>query len=172
MNYFTAATMRRLFSPRHELSCSWWTWRRLCRELRKRGLQCSRESGAFLLGWMEGKRCRVVDFVFYDDLDPHCLDSGIVHFDGRYFSELWAICKARKLSVVADIHTHPFGAGQSQSDREHPMISSAGHLALILPHFATAPGLRRGVAIYRYLGAKQWRTILASERDDFFHIGL
>lgn len=172
MNCFTAATMRRLFSPQHELSCSWWTWRRLCRALRLRGLRCSRESGAFLLGRIEGTRRRIVDFVLYDDLDPHSLDSGIVHFDGRYFSELWAMCRARGLSVVADIHTHPFGAGQSQSDREHPMISSAGHIALILPYFATAPGMHRGVVVHRYLGAKQWQTILPRERADFFHIGL
>ena len=110
MNFFNLATMRRLFAPRHELSCSWLLWLRLRDKLRERGRRCSRESGAFLLGRREDDRARVVDFVLYDDLDPHCLDSGIVRFNGRYFSELWAICKARSLSVVADIHVHPGGA--------------------------------------------------------------
>lgn len=132
MNFSIAGTMRRLFAPRHELSCSWFLWRRLLARLRERGRNRSRESGAFLLGQRHCGRAQIVDFVLYDDLDPHCLDSGIVRFDGRYFSELWALCKARGLTVVADVHVHPGGSGQSDSDRAHPMISRAGHIALIL----------------------------------------
>ncbi len=154
MNFFNLATIRRLFAPRHELSCSWLLWLRLCRKLRERGRRYSRESGAFLLGRREDGRARVVDFILYDDLDPHCLDSGIVRFDGRYFSELWAICKARGLSVVADVHVHPGGAGQSDSDRDHPMISRAGHIALILPRFATdAAGGQGGGGAIRRIGS-------------------
>lgn len=172
MNYFTLATMRRLFAPQHELSCSWFLWRRLKTRLRERGRDCSRESGAFLLGYREGTAARIVDFVLYDDLDPHSLDSGIVRFNGRYFSELWAICKARGLTVVADVHVHPQGSGQSNSDRDHPMISRAGHIALILPDFAIGAQPRCGIGIYRYLGSKQWQAVPASERPSFFHIGL
>ena len=171
MNFFIAETMRRLLAPRHELSCSWFLWRRLCRRLRDRGRNRSRESGAFLLGHRHGKRARIVDFVLYDDLDPHCFDSGIVRFDGRYFGDLWALCKARGLTVVADIHVHPGGAGQSESDREHPMISCAGHTALILPRFGVEPLPRREIGIYRYRGGKQWTTVPAAERRSFFHIG-
>jgi hypothetical protein len=172
MNFFNLATIRRLFAPRHEMSCSFLLWLRLCEKLRERGRRCSRESGAFLLGRREDGRARVIDFVLYDDLDPHCLDSGIVRFDGRYFSELWAICKARGLSVVADIHVHPGGAGQSDSDCDHPMISRAGHIALILPRFATGRQPRRDIGMYRYLGGKRWATVPAAERSRFFHIGL
>lgn len=172
MNFFSPVTMRRLFAPRHELSCSWFVWRRLKAKLRERGRSCSRESGAFLLGHREGGRARIVDFVLYDDLDPHALDSGIVRFDGRYFSDLWAICRKRGLIVVADVHVHPGGSGQSGSDRDHPMIARAGHIALILPRFATGQQLRRDVGIYCYLGAKQWHTVRPSERREFFHISL
>lgn len=172
MNFFNLVTMRRLFAPRHELSCSWFLWRRLKARLRERGLRCSRESGAFLLGRREGGCAHIVDFVLYDDLDPHALDTGIVRFNGRYFSELWAICKARGLTVVADVHVHPEGAGQSDSDREHPMISRSGHIALILPNFAVGFQPRREIGVYRYLGAKQWGTVPFSDRRRFFHIGL
>ena len=171
MNSFIVETMRRLLAPRHELSCSWFLWRRLCRRLRERGQNRSRESGAFLLGYRYGKRARIVDFVLYDDLDPHCLDSGIVRFDGRYFGELWTLCKARELAVVADIHVHPGGAIQSESDRAHPMISVAGHIALILPRFGAGPLPRREIGIYRYNGRKRWTVVPAAERRYFFHIG-
>ena len=172
MNFFNAVIMRRLFAPRHELSCSWFLWRRLKVKLRERGRRCCRESGAFLLGCRDGGNARIVDFVLYDDLDPHALDSGIVRFDGRYFSDLWAICKSRGLTVVADVHVHPGGSGQSDSDRAHPMICQAGHIALILPRFATGAQPRRDIGIYRYLGGKQWDTVQPSARRQFFHIGL
>ena len=161
MDFSIAETMHRLLAPRHELSCSWILWWRLCRQLRERGQNRSRESGAFLLGRRQGERARVVEFIPYDDLDPNCLDSGIVRFDGRYFSDLWALCKARGLTVVADIHVHPGGAGQSASDRAHPMIARAGHIALILPRFAIPPQPRREIGIYRYRGGKRWTAIPA-----------
>lgn len=172
MNFFTAETMRRLFAPQHELSCSWLMWRRLIGRLRERGRDRSRESGAFLLGRRSDGRARIVDFILYDDLDPHCLDTGIVRFDGRHFGALWSICKERGLTVVADVHVHPGGAGQSDSDQAHPMISRAGHVAMILPRFAAGRQPRRGIGIYRYLGGKRWSPVPMHQKRQFFHISL
>jgi len=163
-------TIRRLLAPQHELFCSIFVWMRLLRCLRERGRDCSRESGAFLLGTKDNARATIVDFVLYDDLDPHALDSGIVRFDGRHFGKLWDICKARGLSVVADVHVHPGAAFQSSSDQDYPMISRSGHIALILPDFARAPVPISKVGIYRYLGAKQWATIRSPQR--FFFVGI
>lgn len=172
MNFFIAETMCRLVAPNHELSCSWFVWRRVLAGLRQRGRDFTRESGAFLLGHRHGDRRRIVEFVLYDDLDPHCLDTGIVRIDGRYFTELWDVCKRRGLTVVADVHTHPGSSKQSESDRAHPMITCAGHIALIVPRFATAPVRRSEIGIYRYLGAKRWWPVLAPNRSTFFCLGL
>ncbi len=172
MNFSILPTIRRLWSPRHEISCSWFMWRRLLAKLRERGRNASRESGAFLLGQRDSGVARIVDFVLYDDLDPCALDTGIVRFDGRYFGELWEICRRRHLSVVADVHVHPGGAGQSDSDRAHPMISRAGHIALILPDFAQPPVRPARVGIYRYLGNKLWSPVPSADRSDFLHIGV
>jgi len=172
MNFSIPATMRRLIAPRHRLSCSPRLWERLLALLRERGQQESRESGAFLLGVRAGKRARITDFVLYDDLDPHCLDTSIVSFDGRYFDDLWELCRQRGLIVIADVHVHPEGAGQSGSDRANPMISRAGHIALIVPAFARQPVRRRDLGIYEYRRSKQWRIVAPRERQRFFHIGI
>lgn len=172
MNFSIAAITHRLFAPRHELACSWLIWKRLLTGLRNHG-RGRGESGAFLLGRRDADgRARILDFVLYDDLDPHCLDSGTVHFDGRYFSELWAICDAQNLTVVADVHTHPGGAGQSGSDQAYPMIARAGHLALILPNYARDPVKRPEIGIYRYGGAKRWDAVPSDRRRAFLSIGL
>ena len=172
MNFSIAATMYRLFAPRHKISCSWQLWRRLCKDLRTRGQNRTRESGAFLLGQVVEVRRRIVDYILYDDLDPQCLDTGIVRFDGRYFSDLWSHCRKHNVTVVADIHVHPGGAGQSSSDKANPMISMKGHIAFILPNFAAKPCSRRNLSIYLYEGAKQWTTIPGGQRNAFFDIGL
>lgn len=172
MNFSIVQIIRRLSSPRHELSCSWFLWRRLLRQLRERGKNATQESGAFLLGRREGGGAHITDFVLYDDLDPRALDTGIVRFDGRYFGDLWEICRRRRLQVVADVHVHPGSSGQSDSDRAHPMISRAGHIALILPDFAQPPIRRAKIGVYRYLGDKQWSSVPIVDRKTFLHIGL
>jgi proteasome lid subunit RPN8/RPN11 len=172
MSFSIVEIICRLCAPLHELSCSWFLWRRLLGGLRERGRHGSRESGAFLLGRRRGGRARISEFLLYDDLDPHCLDTGIVSFDGRHFGRLWDICKERGLMVVADVHTHPNGSQQSDSDRAHPMIARAGHLALIVPRFAASPVRRHDIGIYRYQGARQWDAVPAQQRRRFFHIGI
>ncbi|SRR5260370_11164194 len=139
---------------------------------RPQGHNGSRESGAFLLGKRRHGRARIHTFMLYDDLDPRCLDTGIVSFDGRYFGKLWDVCKEQDLTVVGDIHTHPGGSQQSDSDRAHPMIARAGHIALIVPQFAASPVRQTEVGIYRYEGAKRWYIVPSNERRRFLHVGI
>jgi hypothetical protein len=171
MNFSIRQTICRLFAPQHELSCSWFLWRRLLSELRERG-EGRHESGAFLLGHRAAGRARVVDFIPYDDLDPQCLDTGIVQFDGMYFGRLWELCRERQLTVVADVHTHPGRAIQSLSDRDNPMIAQRGHLALILPNFAAGSPSRRSIGMYRYRGNHEWDVVPPERRDVFLHTGI
>jgi proteasome lid subunit RPN8/RPN11 len=109
--------------------------------------------------------------VLYDDLDPNSLHTGIVRFDGRYYSDLWQICNKRQLVVVADVHTHPAGPAQSISDRANPMIASAGHIAIIIPNFAQPPVRRAALGVYRYMGNRKWFEVPERDRAEFFHIG-
>jgi proteasome lid subunit RPN8/RPN11 len=172
MSFSVVATTRHLIAPRHELSCSWRTWRAVLTGLRSRGGGV-RESGAFLLGQRHGNgRARIEEFVLYDDLDPHVLDSGIIRFDGRHFGRLWDLCRRKGSTVVADVHTHPCGPEQSDSDQWHPMISQRGHVALIVPRFALGSCSAADVGVYRYQGGKRWQAVARQERRHFFYIGI
>jgi proteasome lid subunit RPN8/RPN11 len=133
-------------------------WEKLIYELRKRGYG-ERESGAFLLGKVDENQ--ILEFVCYDDLDPHCLDHGIITFDGGGYVPLWQMCKEKRLTVLADVHTHPGEwVGQSRSDSNHPMIAQLGHIAIILPEYAQAKNLTlKDAGIYEYQGDKKWKTV-------------
>lgn len=158
-----------LLGTEPRIVCDAETWNAGVRELAKRTLGGRRESGAFLLGADSGQTKRILEFVFYDDIDPHSLDSGIVHFAGLRLPKLWEHCRNRGYGVVADVHVHPGGYDQSDSDQDDPVMPRAGHIAMIIPHYArggTKPG---EVGVYEYRGNGIWvdRT---SEGPRFFQL--
>jgi len=153
MSFFNPETTSRVPQPRLRIREA--LWEVLLEGLRERGAGV-RESGAFLLGTGEGAERTATGFVLYDDLDPNCLNEGYVRFDGRYYGRLWELCNRDSLSVVADVHTHPYGPGQSHSDKAHPMVSIPGHIALIVPNFAQGGVSATDVGVYVYRGRHRW----------------
>jgi hypothetical protein len=126
-------------------------------ELARRTRDGQRESGAFLLGRDEGNGTkRILEFVFYDDIDSHSLDTGIVQFSGAKLPLLWKHCRMRGYGVVADVHVHPAGYWQSASDQADPVMPRIGHIALIIPHFARRGTVPGQIGLYEYLGNGSW----------------
>jgi proteasome lid subunit RPN8/RPN11 len=153
-----------------KLVCSGRLWNRGVNELRRRA-GGRRESGAFLLGTTKGNTRRIRQFLFYDDVDATCFKNGIVEFDGSKFGIVWQKCRDLKMTVVADVHVHPCGFGQSWSDRDNPMIPNVGHLAVILPDYAARGRMPGGIGIYEYLGSRRWLDY-SPQGAGIFHVGL
>lgn len=141
--------------PRLEVSARVWT--DLISGIRTRGAG-TRESGAFLLGDVVDGARQVRQIVPYEELEQAAALSNHVRLTNRAFQKLWDTCACDRVQVVADIHSHPFGATQSRSDRENPMIALKGHLALIVPYFAMRGTSPSDVTINEYIGAHRWRT--------------
>jgi proteasome lid subunit RPN8/RPN11 len=140
-------------------------WEALLAELARRG-NGEHECGAFLLGIDRN----ISQIVYYDNLAPGCLDSGVVVFPGSGYTPLWDYCAANGLRVIADIHTHPWGPHQSLLDRQNPMIAQHGHLALIVPDFALRPVPISEVGIYAYIGNHQWLNLSGPGAPEIFHL--
>jgi proteasome lid subunit RPN8/RPN11 len=125
------------------LEISWPMFTKLMAELGQRG-QGRREAGAFLLAQREPAsaerphaRPRVTAVAYYDDLDPDSLTGGIT-FGAAGYSALNARCRAERLRVVGDIHTHPHRwVAQSGIDAAHPMLATKGHIAIIAPNYGS-----------------------------------
>jgi proteasome lid subunit RPN8/RPN11 len=116
----------------------------------------ARESGAFLLGRRDGDVAVVEELAYYDDLESGCLDSGMVVLTGAAFTALWQRCRTSGRAVVADVHTHPRRARQSDLDRRNPMIAMAGHIAIIVPNYAQGTPDPSALGIYVYRGSHTW----------------
>lgn len=145
-------------------------WQELLDELAARGGGV-RESGAFLLADAAGDRRRVVRAVYLDDLDPNSLQGGI-SFRGTAYGALWRICRRERLTVVADVHTHPgSGVAQSTIDRRNPMIATAGHVAVIVPDYAERPVGGREVGVHVYRGEHQWTSAFGRDAARLLYVG-
>jgi proteasome lid subunit RPN8/RPN11 len=165
------AIIRAFAAPNHRLRCKPGLWRELLAELCKRGEGCH-EAGAFLLGPEGSGRREVTGVVYYDDLEPEAYSSGVCILHAPAFSKLWAMCREHGLTVVADVHTHPAGAGQSRADRMNPMVAQAGHIAIIVPNFAAAPVATAMLGIYEYRGQHTWFDRSPRARRGFLYTGI
>lgn len=137
-------------------------WEELLEHLRHQGGGV-RESGAFLLGRKTEATRTVAAFLPYERLQADALHDDYVSLTAASFAKLWELCDQEALSVVADVHTHRFGAGQSRSDRENPMIALRGHIALIVPNFARDGRGFQGVGLYVYQGSHRWSSHFGSD---------
>lgn len=146
-----------LTSPDAVIAAPKWLWSSVVASLRSKG-DGERESGCFLLGDIDGGIRYVRDVVYFDELDARC-ETGHLSLDAGAFTELWKICEARGMAVVADVHTHPGVALQSDTDERNPAISQVGHVAMIVPEFAMTIREHEGLGVFVYRGRHQWATI-------------
>jgi len=174
MSFSIRATIRAWLAPEHCLVCPSGHWREIVAELKRR-TEDRHEAGVFLLGVEQGGRRHVRAAIFYDDLDPRAYASGVCILHGDAFAKLWALCRERNLTVVADVHTHPGSGAQSDSDKANPMVARAGHIAIIVPDFARWPISRRRLGVYEYRGQHAWTDRSPGRSPgaaNFFYTGL
>lgn len=157
MSFFRAATMS---PPLLEAPAP--LWAALIEHLRQQG-NGVRESGAFLLGRRTEAGRLMMRFLPYEQLQADALHGDYVALNAASFAKLWELCRAEDLAVVGDVHTHRFGAAQSRSDRENPMVALAGHIAFIVPRFARGQVRLRDICMYVYEGEHQWAAYWGSD---------
>jgi proteasome lid subunit RPN8/RPN11 len=170
MSFSIKALIRAWLASDCRVICSAGRWRGIVGELERRGGH-EHEAGAFLLGTEHAGCLEVGDVVFYDDLDPEAYSTGVCVLYGDAFARLWAICREKKLTVVADVHTHPGRAFQSGADKTNPMVARSGHVAIIVPNFAAWPISRNELRVYEYRGQHEWVDQSPPRSRGFFYTG-
>lgn len=122
------------------------------------------ESGAFLLGTMENNERRVAGYLPYEAVSAQGRRrNAYVEFTAQEMARAWDYCYRYKVEVVADVHTHPLGPAQSLSDRAHPIVSLAGHVALIVPYFALRNPRPADLGVHQFLGNGRWQSLFGAD---------
>lgn len=65
----------------------------------------------------------------------------------------------RRLTLVAQIHSHPREAYHSGTDDAYAVATTAGSLSLVVPDFATKPFALGLCAVYRLDAKGRWREV-------------
>jgi proteasome lid subunit RPN8/RPN11 len=153
--------------PLLEFDCDF--YRQLIRDLARSG-RGVKESGAFLLGTVEPIR-RITDYLLYEEIAPQtALMHDYVALTGTDMAAAWDACRAKGLQVVADIHTHPGAPVQSVSDRAHPIVSIAGHVAVIVPDFAVHGTETKDLGVHLFLGNGRWESYFSDVAQDCVYL--
>ncbi len=97
MAYLTSTIAKIALANGPLLRCNAATWKAHTTELHQR-TESEHESGAFLLGKKIGSTRQILEFVYYDDIDPSCFSDGIVEFDGAKLGVLWSKCRDLQLT--------------------------------------------------------------------------
>jgi len=127
----------------------------------------TKEAGAFLLGHADDDGRRVSAYLMYDVVAPaSSRRHDYIAFTAAEMARAWQHCFATGLQVVADVHTHPVGPEQSVTDRAHPIVSVAGHVALIVPHFAMRSPQPINLGVHVFEGAGRWRSLFYEAAHD------
>lgn len=126
-----------------------------------------KESGAFLLGHTGPTVRFVSDYLMYDVVAPVSSQKhAYVVLTGEEMARAWQHCYAKGLEVVADVHTHPMGPTQSDTDQAHPIVAVPGHVALIVPHFALRDPEPIDLGVHVFEGASEWRSFFRQAAQD------
>jgi proteasome lid subunit RPN8/RPN11 len=123
-----------------------------------------KEAGAFLLGKQRDGVREVQSYLLYDQVAVESSrNHDYVVFTAEEMGRAWDHCYRLGLEVIADVHTHPAGCAQSATDKAHPMVAIAGHVALIVPWFALKDTLPFALGVHVFLGNGRWLSHFGGE---------
>ncbi|HEY6183484.1 MAG TPA: Mov34/MPN/PAD-1 family protein [Terriglobales bacterium] len=70
---------------------------------------------------------------------------------------------AQKMSIIAQLHSHPGSAYHSETDDSFPIATTVGCLSLVIPDFACFPFSLGRCAVYRLTAEGAWSFVVPSD---------
>ncbi|MES2680878.1 MAG: Mov34/MPN/PAD-1 family protein [Bacteroidota bacterium] len=77
-----------------------------------------------------------------------------------------------KMSLIAQIHSHPTRAYHSETDDAYPIVATLGGLSIVVPDFATGAVDINLCAVYRLIPEKGWVELDKNEKNALIEITL
>jgi hypothetical protein len=101
----------------------------------------------------------------------HRLPSGVcVTVDAPELHRLNVWLYQNKVTLVAQLHSHPTEAYHSDTDDEYPIATQLGSLSLVIPNFAAEPFSLRRCAVYRLLPGQGWAELRPDHVEQLIQI--
>jgi hypothetical protein len=102
----------------------------------------------------------------------HFLAGGIcATVDGAELHRINLWLYQHRMTLVAQLHSHPTEAYHSETDDMYPIATALGSLSLVIPNFAVAPFSLEHCAVYRLLSPGNWTELTTNQVNGLIHIG-
>jgi proteasome lid subunit RPN8/RPN11 len=75
-----------------------------------------------------------------------------------------------KMSLMAQIHSHPSEAYHSQTDDAYPIVATVGGLSIVVPNFARGQVDINKCAVYRLLPEMGWVELSEKEKNGLIEL--
>lgn len=75
-----------------------------------------------------------------------------------------------KMTLIAQIHSHPNHAYHSDTDDRYPIITTVGGISIVIPDFGFRPIAIEDWAVYRLNPSKQWMEQSSKEINSLISI--
>jgi hypothetical protein len=90
--------------------------------------------------------------------------------DGDELHRINVYLYQNKLTLFAQIHSHPTDAYHSETDDDYSIITAIGGFSIVIPDFASGPLDVKKWVVYQLAGQQQWYELLASKVQTLFKI--
>lgn len=101
----------------------------------------------------------------------YALEDGLIYSVGGeelHRINLWLY--EEKLTLAAQIHSHPGRAYHSETDDRYPIVTVLGGTSIVVPDFGAGEISKRKWAVYRLAGPLNWRELKPEEIEKFIEI--
>ena len=96
---------------------------------------------------------------------------GGIHVSSAHTGLLYAHCHARGLTLLAQVHSHPFGAFHSPVDEQSPHSAELGFLSIVVPNFGTCDYEHfTDWCVFEQVAYEAWREWDSEEKDQRLHL--
>jgi proteasome lid subunit RPN8/RPN11 len=137
--------------------------------MREKGKFCL-EGVALFLGKEQGDCFQVLE-VLIPKQEAYALEQGLLYaVGGEELHHLNVYLYENKLSLIAQIHSHPGKAYHSDTDDAFPIMTTVGGISIVVPNFASRPITVDSWAVYRLSKQNQWMELSEVEKNDLLTI--
>jgi len=141
----------------------------VCTFLRKRG-RSNLEGVALWAGIITDTTFEVKKTIIPEQ-EAYILDEGLLYsVDGEELHRINVWLYANKMTLIAQIHSHPRRAYHSETDDQYPIIAVNGGLSIVIPDFAFRPFSLRDWAIYRLYPQRMWKFLEPAQVSELIKI--
>lgn len=103
----------------------------------------------------------------------YSLESGLMYrVDGEELYNINVWLHQNKLTLIAQIHSHPGEAYHSETDDAFPIVTKDGSVSIVVPDFASRPFAKEDWAVYRLIPKRGWSPLSANEIESFIKVEL